>query len=77
MDEKGSIPGRRGEGIFLFATTSRPPLVHSAFLSNGYRSSFPRIERPGCEADHSPSSSAKVKNVWSYSSTAPFIFMAY
>jgi hypothetical protein len=27
------------------------------------------IKRPGREADHSPPSSAEVKNVWSYTST--------
>jgi hypothetical protein len=27
------------------------------------------LKRPGHEADHSPPSSAKVKNVWSYTST--------
>jgi hypothetical protein len=30
----------------------------------------------GLEADHSPPSSAEVKNVWSYTSTPPYVFMA-
>jgi hypothetical protein len=29
------------------------------------------IKRPGREADHSPPSSAEVKNAWSYTSTPP------
>jgi hypothetical protein len=29
------------------------------------------VKRPGCEADHSPPSSAEVKNEWSYNSTPP------
>jgi hypothetical protein len=29
------------------------------------------VKRPGREADHSPPSSAEVKNVWSYTSTLP------
>jgi hypothetical protein len=29
------------------------------------------VKRPGHEADHSPQSSAKVKNAWSYTSTPP------
>jgi hypothetical protein len=29
------------------------------------------VKRPGREADHSPPSSAKVKNAWSYTSTPP------
>jgi hypothetical protein len=30
-----------------------------------------RVERPGCEADHSPPPSAEVKNAWSSTSTPP------
>jgi hypothetical protein len=33
-----------------------------SFLSNGYRGLFPRGKRQGREADHSPPSSADVKN---------------
>jgi hypothetical protein len=32
--------------------------------------------RPGSEADHSPPSSAEVKNTWIYTSTLPYVFMA-
>jgi len=35
----------------------------------GTRSSYLGLKRPKREADHSPSSSAEVKNVWSYTST--------
>jgi hypothetical protein len=31
----------------------------------------------GHEADHSPPSSAQVKNAWSYTSTPQYIFMAW
>jgi hypothetical protein len=34
----------------------------------------PRVEREGREADHSPPSSADVKNAWSYTSTPPVGF---
>jgi len=34
------------------------------------------VERWGREADRSPPSSAKLKNVWSYTSTHPYVFMA-
>jgi hypothetical protein len=63
---------RRELGIFLFTTASRtaleptqPPIqwVPGAFSLG--------IKRPGCEADHSPPSSAEVKNTWSYTSTPP------
>jgi len=42
---------------------------------------MPRVHTPGVkwlghEADHSPPSSTKVKNVWSYTYTPQYIFMA-
>jgi hypothetical protein len=37
----------------------------------GTRDSFPGVKRPGREADHSPPSSAEVKNAWRYASTPP------
>jgi hypothetical protein len=60
---------RQGLRIFLFTIASRPVLgpiqppiqwVPGA-LSLG-------VKQQGCEADHSPPSSAKVKNAWSYTS---------
>jgi len=35
------------------------------------------VKWPCREADHSPQSSAKVKNVWSYTSTPLYVFMAW
>jgi hypothetical protein len=35
----------------------------------GSGDSFPGVERPGREADHSPLPSTEVKNAWSYTST--------
>jgi hypothetical protein len=32
----------------------------------------PGIKRPGCEADHSPPTSVKVKKTWVYTSTPPW-----
>jgi hypothetical protein len=34
------------------------------------------VKWPGRDADHSPLSSAKVKNAWSYKSTPQYVFMA-
>jgi len=34
----------------------------------------PRVKLPGCEADHSPTSSTKI-NAWSYTSAPPCAFM--
>jgi hypothetical protein len=41
------------------------------------RGSFPGVKPPGHEANHSPSSCAEVKNAWSYTSTSPYVFMAW
>jgi hypothetical protein len=67
---------RRGLEIFLFTTASRtalgptePPIQWvSGALSL-------RVKRPGREADHSPPSSAEVKNAWSYTSTPQYAFI--
>jgi hypothetical protein len=62
----------QGQGIFLFTTTSRMALGPNQ----------PSIQQVlgalslGHQADHSPPSSAKVKNVWSYTSTPPTSIMA-
>jgi hypothetical protein len=61
-----------GLGIFLFTTVSRtalgptqPPIQWvPGLLSLG-------VKQLRHEADHSPPSSAKVKNAWSYTSTSP------
>jgi hypothetical protein len=36
-----------------------------------------RVKRPKREADHSPPSSADVKNAWSFISTPQYVFMAW
>jgi hypothetical protein len=61
LDSRGSIPGR-GK-LFLFYP-QRPDWLWGPpnLLFNGYRGSFPGLKRPGLEADHSPPSSADVKN---------------
>jgi hypothetical protein len=62
---------------FLFSMSSRlvlgpsqPPIQWvSGALSQG-------VQRPGCEADHSPLSSAEAKKTWVHTSTPPYAFMA-
>jgi hypothetical protein len=45
---------------------------------NGYRRLLTLgLKRPGREAYHSPPSSAEVTNAWSYTSTVPYVFMAW
>jgi hypothetical protein len=45
-----------------------------SLLFNGYRGFSPGIKRPGREADHSPPTSANVKNTWIHTSTPPYAF---
>jgi hypothetical protein len=58
--------------FFLFATASRPALgpVQSA-IQWVQEAHTPGIKLSGHEADHSPPSSAEVKNAWSCTSTLP------
>jgi hypothetical protein len=65
-----------GKGkIFLLSTGSRP-------ISGAHPASYPRgtgwgeVKGPGCQANHSPSTSAKVKNTWIYTSILPYTLMA-
>jgi hypothetical protein len=62
LNDWGSIPDR-GRGFFpsnLCVSTGCGP--HPACCAVGTGGSFPGgIERPGCDADHSPLSSAEVK----------------
>jgi hypothetical protein len=58
---------QQGLGIFLFTTASG---AHPASYPMGTGRCYLRLKRPGREADHSPPSSAEVKNAW-YSVKAP------
>jgi hypothetical protein len=50
--------------------------VHPTSYTMGTGGSFPGVKRPGREADHSPPTSAAVKEMWIYTSTTPYAFMA-
>jgi len=57
----------QGKGIFLISETSRRALEHTLSAPQRLRRvSLLRIRRSRREVDRSPSPSAKVKNVWSY-----------
>jgi hypothetical protein len=58
---RAGLPGfdsQEGWDFSLLPTASRPVLA-------------PEVKRLGREAGHSPTSSTKVKNAWSYTSTPP------
>jgi hypothetical protein len=66
------------KGIFLFATASMPALRITQLPIRWVLGNISlRVMRPGREADHSPPSSGKIKNVWSYTSTPPYVFIAW
>jgi hypothetical protein len=65
-------------GIFLFTTVSRLTLGRTQPPIQWYGGLFSRgVKRPELEGDHSPPSSAEVKNAWSYTSTSQYVFMAW
>jgi hypothetical protein len=71
LDDRGS-ESRQRLGIFLFTTTSRPALGPTQSPIQWVPGVLSlRVKRPGREADQSPTSSAEVKNVWSYTSASP------
>jgi hypothetical protein len=71
-DRMTGIQFLAGLGIFfLFTTSSRPALGPTSFLFSGYQ----RIKQLEHEVDHSPPSSAKVKNARSSTSSPPYVFI--
>jgi hypothetical protein len=66
----GRFETQQGLGIFLFTTASRlalgPSLPPIQWVPGAV---YLGVKRSGCEADHSPQSSAEVKNEWNYTST--------
>jgi hypothetical protein len=66
--DQSSSPGR-GK-IFLLSTSSRPALELTHPPIHWVRGALsPGVKRSEREADHSPPSSAEVKNTWMYTST--------
>jgi hypothetical protein len=51
--------------------------AHPASYPMGATGSFPRVKRSEREADHSPPSTAEVTNVYGYTSTPQYVFMAW
>jgi hypothetical protein len=70
---RSSRPG--GWKIFTSPIVQTGSGVHPTSYTMGTRGSFPRVKRPGREADHSPPTSAEVNKIWIYTSTAPYVFM--
>jgi hypothetical protein len=68
---RSSSPG--GGKDFLFSMPFRPALGPTQHPIQWVPGAFsPGVERPGREADHSPSTSGEVKRMWIYTSTPPY-----
>jgi hypothetical protein len=70
LDDRG-FESRKGLGIFFHHRVQTGSGTHPASYPMGTRGSFPGVKRPGREADHSPLSSAEIKNTLNYTSTPP------
>jgi hypothetical protein len=69
---------RRGLGIFLFTTAARTALRPTQPPIKWVSGALPLgVNRQGREADHSPPSSAEVKNAWSYTSIPQHAFISW
>jgi hypothetical protein len=74
----GGFESRQGMGIFFFSTASRPALEPTQPPIQWVPGALSLwVKRPGCETDHSPPSSAEVKNAWRHTSTPQYAFMAW
>jgi hypothetical protein len=76
-DREVGVPSPGRIKNFFFSTSPRPSLGPTQPPIQRVTGAFtPGVDRPGLEADHSPPTSAKVKNMWMYTSTPPYAFMA-
>jgi hypothetical protein len=62
-------------GARSFSSPGHPDRLWGPPFQWGLGDLSPGVKRPGNEADHSPPSSAEVKNAWIYTSNAPYVFM--
>jgi hypothetical protein len=62
--------------LYLIDVVQTGSGAHPTYYTMGTGGSFPGVNRPGREADHSPPTSAEVKEMWIYTSTPPYAFMA-
>jgi hypothetical protein len=73
--EWSEFDSRYGQKLSLLHVVQTGSGAHPAYLM-GNGGSFPGVKRPGREADHSPPTSAEVKNTWLYTSTPPYVYIS-
>jgi hypothetical protein len=77
LDDRG-FESWQGLGIFLFTITSRTALRPSQPPIQWVPGDLSlRVKWPEGKTDHSPPSSAEVKNAWRYTSTPQYVFMSW
>jgi hypothetical protein len=74
--ERLQFESREGQEFSLLHIVQTGSGVNPTSYTMGTVGSFPGVKRPGRETDHSSPTSAKVKKVWIYTSTPPYVFMA-
>jgi hypothetical protein len=72
----GSSSPDRVQKFLLLHIVQTGSGVHPTSYKMGTGGSFPGVKLQGREADHSPPTSAEVKNMWNYTSTPLYVFMA-
>jgi hypothetical protein len=77
LDDWGSNPSRGSDGMFSRHSVETGSGVHTASYPMGPGALSPRVKRPMRENGHTSPHRAEVKNAWSYTSTPPYIFMAW
>jgi len=67
------------KGKIFFPLPNRPNLLQGlpTPIFNEYKGSFPAIELPRLNVDHTHPPSGKVSNEWSQNSTKPYAFMVW
>jgi hypothetical protein len=73
---EGSIPSRIKRS---FSSPKHPDQlwIPPSLLLNDYLGSFLEVKQPGHEMDHSPPTSAEIKNEWDYIPIAANAFMVW
>jgi hypothetical protein len=68
MTRQPEFDSQQGQGFFLWHHAQTSPGPHPSLYPFGFGASFPGINLPGRQADHTPPSVAEVKNAWSCTS---------
>jgi hypothetical protein len=74
--EWSEFESRQGQEFSLLYVIQTSSGAHPASCPMGAGALSPKVKRPGCEADHSPPTSAEIKKMWIYTATPLSDFMA-